>query len=897
MKTVKLSRQLESRFRQAERIVREYFSKRNEDPSRGEIEISGEHYFLLRTASFSVNLFQTISALFFELGMADAQAIAKRILFDMAHATGRQDAKAFQANMPEGDLLDKLSVLSAHFAHTGWASVDILPESHPSPDNDFCLIYDLPHSSEADAWIKAGGHSDAPACIMSAGYFSGWCEESAGLLLESTEILCRARGDETCRFIMAPPPRMENHVDTYRQQRPDLSTASMRNEHSGYFRSQLFEEALRHTSEAIVVIDTDLRFTYINPAFTQLFGYTPEEVAEKTIEIMLPPQTSRAITPAETRQIAIAEGEFHGETLRCAKDGRLIPVLLTVTPMRAEPDRITGFVGTMTDLSEVKRAENALRESEEKFRSASAAAQDALIMVDAEGLVSFWNAAAEKIFGYREEEILGKSLHSMLAPDKYREAYMAGFSNFLSTGQGNAVGKTLELEAIRKGGEVFPIEISLSSVKHGDHWLGIGIVRDITERKRVEAELSLFRTLLDHSNDAIEMLDPATLRFLDVNEASCRNLGYTRDELLSMSVYDIAPDLNESVRTEIDEQIKKTGTALFQSIHRRKDGSTFPVEISLRAVELDRPYALTIVRDITERRRSEIELQEHVEELNRFNRELKELNGKLGQAQSQLVQSEKMASIGQLAAGVAHEINNPIGYVSSNIGTLEKYLNELLSVLDAYEKAEPSLDEASSKEIGNLKRRIDIAYLKQDVKALLTESHEGINRVKKIVQDLKDFSHVDKDEHWALEDIHKGLESTLNVVWNELKYKCTVVKEYGELPLVECLLPQLNQVFMNLLVNAAQSIDEKGTITLRTGTQGERVWVEVADTGKGIPPENIPRLFDPFFTTKPVGQGTGLGLSVSYSIVKKHHGEITVASTAGAGTAFRVWLPVRQIPW
>jgi PAS domain S-box-containing protein len=656
----------------------------------------------------------------------------------------------------------------------------------------------------------------------------------------------------------------------------------------------LFEEALRHTSEVIVVVDTEMHFKYVNPAFTRLFGYTAEEVAGETLAILTPPQFGAALSPDETSIIAITQGEYRGETLRLAKDGRLIPVLVSVTPMREGKGRITGFVGNMTDLREIKQTEAALRESEDKFRSASAAAQDALIMVDAEGLVSFWNVAAEKIFGHREDEVIGRDLHTLLAPECYRDTYTDGFSHFLKTGQGNAVGKTLELEAIRKGGERFPIEISLSSVRHGMQWMGIGIVRDITERKRVEAELTLFRTLLNNSNDGLEVIDPVSLRFLDVNEKECRDLGYSREELLDMRITDIDPSFDAESMHQAMDGLQKAGTALVEGVHRRKDGSTHPVEVSMRYTVLDKPYVLANVRDITERKRVEKEVQAQVENLNRFNRELKELNDKLGQAQSQLLQSEKMASIGQLAAGVAHEINNPIGYVQSNISSLERYLDDLFLVLEAYEKAESSLDETSSREISNIRQQVDINFLKKDVRALLSESHEGIGRVKKIVQNLKDFSHVDSKEKWQLDDIHQGLESTLNVVWNELKYKCTVVREYGELPLVECVLPQLNQVFMNLLVNASQSIAEQGTITLRTGTQGERVWVEVADNGNGIPPEILPRLFEPFFTTKPVGQGTGLGLSVSYSIVQKHHGEITVSSTVGTGTAFRVWLPVRQ---
>ncbi|OHC63098.1 MAG: ATPase [Rhodocyclales bacterium GWA2_65_20] len=264
---------------------------------------------------------------------------------------------------------------------------------------------------------------------------------------------------------------------------------------------------------------------------------------------------------------------------------------------------------------------------------------------------------------------------------------------------------------------------------------------------------------------------------------------------------------------------------------------------------------------------------------------------KLHEAQNQLLQSEKLASIGQLAAGVAHEINNPVGFINSNIGSLERYLKNLFVILDAYEKAEAQGTECAA--VKTLKEQLDYAYLKEDVVSLIEETRDGVARVKKIVQDLKDFSHVDEAE-WQWADLHKGLDSTLNVVNNEIKYKAEVVKEYGELPPVECLPSQLNQVFMNLLVNAAHAIAERGTITLRTGGVGEEVWVEVADTGSGIAPENMKRIFDPFFTTKPVGKGTGLGLSLSYGIVQKHHGRIEVQSEQGRGTTFRITLPVRQ---
>jgi two-component system, NtrC family, sensor kinase len=288
-------------------------------------------------------------------------------------------------------------------------------------------------------------------------------------------------------------------------------------------------------------------------------------------------------------------------------------------------------------------------------------------------------------------------------------------------------------------------------------------------------------------------------------------------------------------------------------------------------------------------------LQEKSNLLQKEKSEQEALVKRLNEAQNQLLQSEKLASIGQLAAGVAHEINNPIGYINSNLGSLERYVSDLLTMLAVYESAEGQFAPGSEciAQIQQLKKKLDMDFLREDVATLMKESLDGVARVRKIVQDLKDFSHVDESE-WQWFDLHKGLDNTLNMVRNEIKYKAEVIKEYGVLPKVECLPFQLGQVFMNMLVNAAQAIDEHGTITLRTGVECEEVWLEFLDTGHGIPPENLARIFDPFFTTKPVGKGTGLGLSVSYSIVEKHHGRISVTSEVGKGTTFRVTLPVRQ---
>lgn len=287
---------------------------------------------------------------------------------------------------------------------------------------------------------------------------------------------------------------------------------------------------------------------------------------------------------------------------------------------------------------------------------------------------------------------------------------------------------------------------------------------------------------------------------------------------------------------------------------------------------------------------------DQVKELLRANDELKQLNSRLSDAQDKLMQSEKLASIGQLAAGVAHEINNPIGFIFSNFGTLERYLADLFEMLGAYEEAEAALaGTPTGARLKALRDKVELDFLKEDIPTLMRESKDGMTRVRNIVQNLKDFSRVDTSQEWVVADLHHGLDSTLNIVNNEIKYKAEVVKAYGQLPDVECLPSELNQVFMNLLVNAAHAIQsERGTITIRTGAGEDQVWVEVEDDGAGIAKENLGRIFDPFFTTKPVGKGTGLGLSLSYGIVKKHFGQIDVFSEVGVGTRFRVTLPVHH---
>lgn len=294
---------------------------------------------------------------------------------------------------------------------------------------------------------------------------------------------------------------------------------------------------------------------------------------------------------------------------------------------------------------------------------------------------------------------------------------------------------------------------------------------------------------------------------------------------------------------------------------------------------------------IVSRQRAERALQQRVQELSDLNRDL-------AATQLQLLQSEKMASIGQLAAGVAHEINNPIGFVKSNLGSLADYVDKLLGLTRCYARLENCLeardDVAREQALSEVRRRkadADFDFLLSDLPTLIAESRDGVERVSKIVMDLKNFSRVGETEfQWS--DLHLGLESTINMVWSEIKYKADVTREYAALPPVFCVASQINQVMMNLLVNAAQAIGQRGHITVRSGVAGAQVWLEVQDTGAGMDAATQARVFEPFFTTKPVGKGTGLGLSIAMGIVKQHHGLLSVQSAPGQGSTFRITLPI-----
>ncbi|MBF0319608.1 MAG: PilZ domain-containing protein [Nitrospirae bacterium] len=269
--------------------------------------------------------------------------------------------------------------------------------------------------------------------------------------------------------------------------------------------------------------------------------------------------------------------------------------------------------------------------------------------------------------------------------------------------------------------------------------------------------------------------------------------------------------------------------------------------------------------------------------------QLQSTNAQLKLSQEQLVQSEKMRSLGQLVAGIAHEINNPLGFVSINTDNMVGFVGSLINLIENFSSFD--IPGNANVELEKIKKDCDYDYLKVRIIKMLERSKVGLDRIKKIVLDLKTYSRMDESE--ILEtDINESIAATLELLTHEFKDRITVVADYGEIPLIKCYSSQLNQVFMNILINSCQAIEGDGEIRIKTSVENEMLRIDMSDTGKGIPLEIRDRLFDPFFTTKPVGEGTGLGLSISLGIIKKHNGEITVDSAEGGGSTFTIRLPI-----
>lgn len=426
----------------------------------------------------------------------------------------------------------------------------------------------------------------------------------------------------------------------------------------------------------------------------------------------------------------------------------------------------------------------------------------------------------------------------------------------------------------------------------------IGSCYDITEKKHELEMLSKYQLLSKHANDIIFFIDQKG-NIVETNEAAISKYGYTREEFKALTLSDLRKADGVSIINEHLDEVW-TSSIMFNTTHFRKDGSSFPVEASWSGAEIgNNRMILCVVRDITER----MQLQTYLEDKNK---ELHYMVERLKQTQSQLIQQEQFAAIGILAAGVAHEINNPLGFIMSNIDTLDKYCGKLKKVMEVYAELRNSITNSDIEvsmrvltEIEKLEIRHNMNAIKEDIDDLLVETKEGLHRISKIVNGLRGFSRVDDLGKLIDYDLNEGIENSIMVANNEIKYYADIEKNFGDIKTVTLPGNQMNQVLLNVIINAVYAIkerqdDKRGLIKISTYKEEGYVCCEIADNGIGIPEVNLSRVFTPFFTTKPVGQGTGLGLSISYDfVVNQCGGEMKVKSTPGKGTVFIIKLPVK----
>jgi PAS domain S-box-containing protein len=388
----------------------------------------------------------------------------------------------------------------------------------------------------------------------------------------------------------------------------------------------------------------------------------------------------------------------------------------------------------------------------------------------------------------------------------------------------------------------------------------------------LEESEGLLRTLLDATFEGIFIHD-TVIRY--ANAAAAKITGYARHQLVGMPMQNLSKRPEGGKKLDTAAEGLTYGPVEFTGIGLRGDMAT--IEAQGKTVFYEGKWLwLSAFRDISERKRVQEELDRAYANMEQT---VQARTLELQKKQAQLVYADKMATLGQLVAGVAHEINTPLGAIKSNVDTLMRSMQRLA---EAIEQTTEACDPAPLKRVAKL--------LETSVKLNAINEH-AVERIVGIVSSLRQFARLDQAAIDSV-DLHQAIDNTLVLVQHQLKHRIQVHKEYGKLPLVQCHPEQVNQVFMNLLVNAGHAIEGKGDIFIRTWSAGERVAVELRDTGKGIPAEHLARIFDPGFTTKGVGVGTGLGLSIVHGIVDEHHGTIEVESEIGKGTTFRVWLPI-----
>jgi len=644
-----------------------------------------------------------------------------------------------------------------------------------------------------------------------------------------------------------------------------------------------------HDPLSIINVD-DYRVLSVNKAFLEEYGYasvsevigkTCHELTHKCKEVCASPND---ICPL--KETIKNNQHVHVDHIHFDAEGNKKYVEIGTTPINEAEGPVTKVIHIARDITKRKEDEEELLHKHEKLQAlfnhvalikkewelSMDCTSDMILMIDESGRVKRCNRTMKDFAGLEYQDILGRDWRGLL-----------NSAQLINSGRpGEAIGKNIELYhgPTRQW-------FVLNSYTYEDQRVGITgqvlTIHDITRRKNMTEALELtnreiennrfkLETALAEIDDLIHQVTfkrDFSVRFSNPNLQRCSEVMHC-DKKDCPSYEGTDARCWQIAGTFCGGRVQGIFAEKF---HNCAECPTFKIATTDPIYQIGESFNNMM----------------HILEVQ--HRELEQAYNDLKIAQSQITQQEKMASIGQLAAGVAHEINNPTGFIMSNLGSLQKYAEKLTEFLRIEGDAVAALAPESIAEVTRQRKALKVDYVLDDIPGLIKESLDGADRIKKIVQDLKSFSRVDETE-LKMADINAGIESTINIVWNELKYKATMKKEYGDIPQTKCNPGQLNQVFMNILVNAAHAIEKQGEILVGTRVENGAIVVTIADTGSGIPKDKINRIFEPFFTTKEVGKGTGLGLSIAYDIIKKHHGSIDVESEVRKGTVFTVKIPI-----
>jgi two-component system, NtrC family, sensor kinase len=677
----------------------------------------------------------------------------------------------------------------------------------------------------------------------------------------------------------------------------------------------LFLTIIDNLPDCVYAKDREGRKILSNPADVRGIGKESEiEVLGKTDFDLFPHEMADGFFADDMHVITTGDSVINREERNSLPGAPDRWILTTKVPLRTVEGDIIGLVGIGRDITNRKIIEAELKESQQLLMNVLQSYPDPTFVIDRAGVVTAWNKALEELTGISAHDIIGKGNHEYAIPFYQRRQPML---------IDLALSPTPELvrkyRAVQRGDSYATIDIAVKNLNGRELvWLSgsatplfdstgaitgaIESIRDNTAQKTVEEELrkseERFRLISDNVADHIVLLNEEhTCLYASL---SFQSEGYYQSDLLNARfTHYVHPDDAPAFLAAFAEVVEKHRHKSAQFRLLKKNGGTSHLEATMSLLIDDRgANVISVMRDVSARIAQEAERTALQEQLRERNVELEASLTRVKTMQETLVQSEKMASIGQLTAGIAHEINNPLSFVSSNLERFDEYFAEAKRLIDGVRSEfagvpDPAIRNSLQARFAQLEQEADFAFVSESFTELMKHTQEGTDRIRKIVAQLKGFSRI-AEPGFESADINAALEDSVLFTWNELKYKVTVNRDLTAIPTVECNLSEIKQVFVNLLVNASHAIPERGEITLRTIVDGERVLIAIGDTGTGIPPENLKRIFDPFFTTKPVGKGTGLGLWICSTIIEKHRGTLTVESELGKGTTFTITLPLRQ---